>query len=113
MRAGQVMTTEQSVGEAFWFHTLDLMRSRTLKWKHLREEFGEELWPDGLRDYSHSWDSKRGQKMKSWGEGKLWERKGSLNIVYRLEKSRERATKREKEQVVRKDSQLSWTEGRA
>lgn len=30
-----------------------------------------------------------------------------------LEKSRERATKREKEQVVRKDFQLSWTEGMA
>lgn len=38
VRAGQVMTTEQSVGEAFRFHTLDLMRSRMLKWKHLRED---------------------------------------------------------------------------
>lgn len=39
VRARQVMTTEQSVGEAFWFHTLDLMM---LKWKHLREDWSLE-----------------------------------------------------------------------
>lgn len=36
------MTTEQSVGETFWFHTLDLTRGRMLKWKYLREDWSLE-----------------------------------------------------------------------
>lgn len=40
-----------------------------------RLEFGEELWPDGLWNYSHSWDSKRGQKMTSWGGGVVMRKK--------------------------------------
>lgn len=76
-----------------------------------RLEFGEELWPDGLWNYSHSWDSKRGQKMTSWGGGVVMRKKRKSEYSLPFRKEGRKGNKEGERIGSKKDSQLSWTEG--
>lgn len=58
LRAGQIMTTEQSVRGIFWFHTLEFLRGKDIDMEthERRPKSEEELGLKGLWDYSHRWD---------------------------------------------------------